>query len=225
MGSFLTTKARPHKQKVSGPRAPWFGPRPLSGIVTTVFANDERPRVGVVPRVCLLAAPEDGPLAGGIAGFLGPFPVPVSVTPQAIVPGARWDSRLVTGAAEATHVYLFWSAHAARLAQLADDADRAIGAGRVVVPVRLDATELPRHLAAWKCIDARFVAGPNGEHYDGGFTSRCVADGKALLTRLGVPISQTLGEAPWPRTPTQGPDGYAATDPRLLAVALCAALR
>lgn len=190
-----------------------------------VFANDDRPTMGVVPRICLVAAPADAPLARAIAEFMGPFPVPVSVTPQAIVPGARWQARLVADPTEATHVYVFWSAEAARSPQVADDADRAVGAGRVVVPVRLDATEMPRHLAAWKCIDTRYVAGPNGDHYDGGFTNRCVIDGKALLTRLGVPISQILGDAPWPRTPPLRPDGFTETDPRLTAVALCAALR
>jgi len=190
-----------------------------------VFANDERPRAGVVPRPFLSCAPGDASLAAGIAEFLAPFPVPVCVTPEAVVPGERWQGRLVHDGAQATHVYVFWSAHAARSPEVADQADVAIGAGRVVVPVRLDATEMPRHLAAWKCLDARFVAGPNGEQYDGGFTARCVADGKALLTRMGVAVSQLLAEAPWPRAPRWRPDGYAETDPRLLAVALYAALR
>lgn len=190
-----------------------------------VFANDERARFGVVPRVFLLAAPDDAPLAAGIADFLGPFPVPVFVTRDAVVPGECWRARLVADQDQATHVYVFWSGPAARAPRIAEDADRAIGAGRVVVPVRLDATELPRHLAASSCLDARYVAGPNGEHYDGGFTNRCVIEGKALLTRLGVPVSQTLSEAPWPRSPPLRPDGFTETDPRLLAIALFAGLR
>lgn len=190
-----------------------------------MFANDQRSRVGAVPRVFFSHAPGDAPLAGQIAAFLAPFPVPVFVTREAVVPGERWQNRLAADAAGATHVYVFWSEHAAQSTGLAEDADRAIGAGRVVIPVRLDATEMPRHLAVWPCLDARFVAGPNGEHFDGGFTGRCVADGRALLTRLGVAVSQVLGEAPWPRAPRWRPDGYAETDPRLLAIAFYAALR
>lgn len=190
-----------------------------------VFANDERARVGVVPRIFVACAPDDAPLVSGIASFLGPFPVPVFVTRDAVVPGERWEDRVATDAAQATHVYAMWSEHAARSGQVAEQADRAVGAGRVVIPVRLDATELPRYLAAWSCIDARYVSGPNGDRYDGGFTNRCVIDGKTLLTRLGVAISQLLAEAPWPRTPPLRPDGYAETDPRLLAIALYAALR
>lgn len=190
-----------------------------------VFANDERARLGVVPRIFFCTAPEDLSLATDAAGFLGDFPVPIFVTRDAVVPGERWRNRMTTDAATATHVYVFWSEHAARSPQIADQADRALGAGRVVIPVRLDATDMPRHLAAWKCLDARFVAGPNGEHHDGGFTARCAADGKALLTRVGVAISQLLGEAPWPKTPRWRADGYAETDPRLLAIAFYAALR
>jgi|GEM_PF-2693536 len=190
-----------------------------------VFANDERARVGVVPRIFLAYAPDDAALAAGIADFLGPFPVPIFVTRDAVVPGARWQGRLAGEGAAATHVYVLWSEHAARSSQVAEEADRAIGAGQVVIPVRLDSTDMPRHLAAWRCLDARFVAGPNGDHYDGGFTTRCVADGKALLTRLGVAVSQLLSEAPWPRAPRWRPDGYAETDPRLLAIAFYAALR
>jgi hypothetical protein len=189
------------------------------------FANDQRAAPGVVPRIFLSSASGDAPLAAEIADFLAPFPVPIFVTREAVVPGERWQGRLVPNVAEATHLYVFWSEHATRSAEVAEHADRAIGAGRVVVPVRLDATEMPRHLTPWSCIDARFVAGPNGEHYDGGFTVRCVAEGKARLTRLGVAISQLLGEAPWPKAPRWRPDGYAETDPRLLAIALYAALR
>ena len=190
-----------------------------------LFANDERARAGVVPRIFLCAAPDDGPLASGVADFLGAFPVPVFVTRDAVVPGAPWRTRLAGELGGATHVYVFWGEHAARSSLVADQADSARGAGPVVIPVRLDATEMPRHLAPWRCLDARFVSGPNGEHHDGGFTARCVADGKALLTRLGVAISQILSEAPWPKTPRWRPDGYAKTDPRLLAVSFYAALR
>jgi hypothetical protein len=192
-----------------------------------VFANDDRVRMGVVPRIFFASAPEDAPRAAALAAFLGPFPLPISVTADAVVPGERWNNRLAGAAdqATATHVYAFWSEHAERASEVAAAADRAIGAGQILIPVRLDATPLPRHLAVSKCIDARFVAGVNGEQYDGGFSNDCVVRGKALLTRLGVPISQILGESPWPRTPQWRADGYAETDPRLLAIAFYAALR
>lgn len=190
-----------------------------------VFVNAERLRPGVVPKIFFSRAREDAALVDLIAAFLGPLPTPVFVTPQAAVPGERWSGRFVVELDQATHVYVFWSQHAERFARVAAEADAAAGAGRVVVPVRLDDTPMPRHLSGAKCIDARFVAGTNGGRYDAGFTSGCVLDGKRLLTGLGVPISQLLSESPWMDEPAVDSDEYAQTDPRLVAVALCAALR
>jgi hypothetical protein len=182
-------------------------------------------RPGLVPKIFFSRAREDAAFVELIAAFLGPFPTPVFVTPQAAVPGERWSGRIVAELDKATHVYVFWSQRAERFTRVAAEADAAAGAGRVVVPVRLDDTPLPRYMAGATCIEARFVAGPNGGHYDAGFTSGCVLDGKRLLTGLGVPISQVLSEAPWTGEPAAHPGEYAQTDPRLVAVALCAALR
>ena len=190
-----------------------------------MFANDDRVRLGVVPRLFFLRAREDDPPVAQIEAFLAPFPLPIFVTANAMVAGDRWGDRMADQLDDATHVYVFWGGHAARAQSVALEADRALGAGQVVIPVRIDATELPRHLAASKCIDVRFVAGVNGEHYDGGFTSSCVLEGKRRLRGLGVPIDQILGESPWPRDPELRPDGYVQTDLRLVAIALCAAVR
>ena len=190
-----------------------------------VFINDDRFRLGVVPRVFLAHAAGDAPLVTAIADFLSPFPMPMFMTGGAVIAGEKWEGRLTGDLAEATTVYVFWSARAAAGPRVAAEADQAIGAGKLVVPVRIDDAPMPRHVVAAKCIDVRFVSGPNAERYDGGFTNGLVIEGRNVLTKLAVPFGQLLSEMPWPKPVNMRPDGYLETDYRLIAAAMCAALR
>jgi len=190
-----------------------------------VFINGDRFRLGVVPRIFLAHAAGDAPLVTAIADFLSPFPIPIFMASGAVVTGERWEARLTGALDQATHVYLFWSERAAAGPRVAAEADRAIGAGQLVVPVRIDDAPMPRHLAAAKCIDVRFVSGANADRYDGGFTNGLVTEGRNVLTRLAVPFNQLLSESPWPKPVNMRPDGYLETDYRLIAAAMCAALR
>jgi len=189
-----------------------------------VFINDERFRLGVVPRVLLSHAAGDAPLVTAIADFLFPFPLPIFMN-AAVVPGERWGGRLTGELAQASHVFVFWSERAATGPRVAEEADQAVGAGKLVVPVRIDDAPMPRPLAAAKCIDVRFVSGPNAERYDGGFTNGLVIEGRNVLTKLAVPFGQLLAELPWPKPANTRADGYLETDYRLIAAAMCAALR
>ncbi len=190
---------------------------------TTGFINDYRFRMGVVPGSFFAHAEGDAPLVNAIAEFLSPFPMPVFVNAGAVVPGERWEGRLTGELDLATHAYVFWSERAAADARVATEADRAIGAGKLVVPVRIDDAPMPRHLTTAKCVDVRFVSGPNAERYDAGFTNGLVVAGRELLTKLAVPFSQLLAESPWPKPANLRADGYLQTDYRLIAAAMGAA--
>ncbi len=171
------------------------------------------------PRVFFSYARDDADLVKLIAEFLAPLPIPVFIDTKSIVPGEKWEDRIVDELDKATHVYVFWSKYAAASEWVAVETELAIDDGKVVIPVRIDDTVMPKYLSALMGIDVRFVAGVNRARYDKGLTESYVDKGKSLLTQFGVTIEQLL-VGQWEKQGKLRPDGCLETDPRLVAIAL-----
>ncbi|SRR6266446_3753668 len=176
------------------------------------------------PRVFFSYAREDADFVNLIAKFLAPLPFPVFVDTESIVPGEKWEDRIVDELDRATHVYVFWSKHAAASKWVAVEAKRAVNDGKVVIPVLIDQTKMPKYLSAYMGIDVRFVAGVNRGLYDVGRSQSYVYAGERFLSELGVSVEHLLAGG-WDKQGELRPDGYFETDPRLVAIALYGALR
>ena len=176
------------------------------------------------PRIFFSYAREDAALVNLIAKFLAPLPIPVFIDTKSIVPGEKWEDRIVNELDKATHVYVFWSKHAAASKWVGREAKRAVHNGKVVVPVLIDQTPMPKHLSAYMGIDVRFVQGVNLGLYDVGRSESFVGYGKWLLAQFGVSVEQLLA-GKWAKEGQLRPDGYLETDPRVVAIALYGALR
>jgi hypothetical protein len=162
-------------------------------------------------RIFFSYAREDAQFVHVIAKFLAPLRIPVFVDTESIIVGDIWEDCIVDALDKATHVYVFWSKHAAESEWVGKEIDLAIGSRKVIIPVLIDHTTMPPGLSRHMAIDVAGVL------FDKGRTQGFVATGKSVLKRLGVQVDPLL--PPWqPRARNK------ETDPRLVAIALYGAL-
>src|SRR5262245_3798615 len=99
-------------------------------------------------RVAVSYAREDGRVVEAIVALLKGLGLPTFVD-RDLVPGAKWQIEIEASIEAASHVIVFWSSHAAVSDHVRKEIEIATreGAGRVVIPARIDATPLPPTLS------------------------------------------------------------------------------
>ena len=172
------------------------------------------------PRIFLSYARADSRFVTLISEFLAPLPIPVFLDTKNITPGQKWAQRIVDEVEKATHVYVFWSRHAAASNWVRAELNLALKGEKVVVPVLIDDTPMPRTLSLRMAIDVRYVAGVNQGQFDRGYSSSKVSTGMRLLEALGIDVGQRRLEESWPSEGAIRADGFDVTDPRLTAIGM-----
>jgi len=110
-------------------------------------------------RVFISYSRRDSELVTPVVSLLRSLPFPVFRDVDGILPGQRWEDRLIDELSAASHVLVFWCDHAAASEWVDLEADLAAeDASKVVVPVLLDDTPLPPELADRQAVDLRILA-------------------------------------------------------------------
>jgi len=74
---------------------------------------------------------------------------------RSIEPGKRWEPQLLDALNHARIVIVFWCEHSEKSEYIRKEYEIAINAGKDILPLLLDDTELPRALNAYQWIDLR----------------------------------------------------------------------
>lgn len=79
---------------------------------------------------------------------------------DSIRPGKKWREELEAAISDANVVIVFWCCHSDASKEVEKEVSAAVERGKDVLPLLLDATELPTKLAEYQFIDFREVVGP-----------------------------------------------------------------
>ena len=102
---------------------------------------------------------EDSEIVGSLVVVLRAAGSGVFRDVDSIPPGSRWRA-VIADAITQCHVFLlFWCRHSARSRAVASECQQAVAFQKRIVPILLDSTPLPSHLAEYQWVDIRTAVG------------------------------------------------------------------